>query len=253
MELQSVLKARYDQIYDRVANYKDMFPQHSKLRIELPLQNGVGRYEYDLKEAIVNNLTTFCLSRNDVVIPNGAAVLLGIAHKQAGKADVERIFSFPQICDGTRASVSEVGFKNKDIFNLYNGYVQWLVGSTVAWENQPMEDFLKIPRQQGAAVLDSSDAPVIEAIEPEFDIEKMIQLIMAKYFVCGTEDHKLTVNFPATGLDFGLAAADGTPITDGSYEARLILYFDVILVKNGTKLFNTTGDGPFKEASGRWE
>lgn len=243
MELQSVIKARFNEIYQKVAGYKDLFPQKTKLRLELPIENGQGRYVFDLKEHVVNHVSTFGLNRNDVLVPNAVGILISIGHTVNGTY-VEKLYSYAPKNDGVNPSVDPVGFTSNDIDNLYNGNVQWLVGTTQAWEAYPMEDFLKIPRQQGAFVLNNQDAAVQEGIRPEFHIEDCLTLLMPKYYIAGTQDHKITVNFDAAGLTFNL--------NDNNYTAKLVLYMDAFLIKNGTQLFNSSADGPFKEASGAW-
>ena len=104
-----------------------------------------------------------------------------------------------------------------------------------------MENFLKIPRQQGAFVLDSQDAAIAEGIEPEFTIEDALELLYTKYFIAGTQDHVMTVNFDAAGLTFAL--------NDSNYTAKLVLYMDAFLIKNGTKLTDISGNGAFKAAA----
>lgn len=248
--LQSVKKARFDQVWDIVRPYKaqGLFPQESKIRIELPLENGKGQYIFDLKEATVNNVTTQRLNRNDVFVPNSLGVMLAIRHIVNG-TPVETLYPYAPFNDGTNPSVHAVGFQNDNIKNLYQGFLQWLVDSTVMLESYPMEKFLKIPRQQGAFVLDSNDAAVQEGIQSEFELDKSLELLMPKYYIAGTRDHKITLNFPAAGLTFPLADANGVT-TD--YTAHIVLYMDGFLIKNGCQTFDGSGNGPFKEASGQW-
>ena len=248
MNFSEITQARLKELMALVANRKGVFVQRTKLRMELPIEPGVGQYIFDLKkESLGNGLTSFVLKRDDIIIPNAIGFLIAISHKVNG-TEVEQLYSFAPKNDGSTPSVFPVGFQTDAIENLYNGFVQWTVGSTVAWENYPMEVFKKVFRQQGAFVLDSNDDAVAEGIQPEHNIEKMLQPILAKYFVAGTQDHQMVVNFPAAGLTFPLCDADGVT-TD--YTAKLVLYMDCFKIKNGTKLIdvNINDSNPLAVAS----
>ncbi len=228
-------QARLKELSPLLANQRGIFWQRSKIRLELPILKGVGRYTFDLKkESFGNGLTTFPLKRDDVIVPNGIGVLISISHKVNG-TEVEELYSFAPKNDGTNPSVFPVGFMSGQIESLYNGFLEWTVGSVVAWDNYAMESFKKVFRQQGAFVLNSDDADVQEGIQPEHDIYDMLQPVLAKYFVSGMQDHQMTVNFPAAGLEF--------PLNDENYTAKLVLYIDCFKAKNGTKLLNVVVNG----------
>ena len=233
MNFSEITQARLKELMALVRGNAGVFVQRTKLRMELPIEPGVGQYIFDLKkESLGNGLTSFVLKRDDIIVPNALGFLIAISHKVNG-TEVEQLYSFAPKNDGSTPSVFPVGFQTDAIENLYNGHVQWTVGSTVAWENYPMEAFKKVFRQQGAFVLDSNDDAVSEHIQPEHEIEKMLQPILAKYFVAGTQDHQMIVNFPAAGLTFPLCDKSGVT-TD--YTAKLVLYMDAFKIKNGTKI-----------------
>lgn len=237
-------QARLKELMPLVAGRSGIFVQRTKLRMELPIEPGVGQYIFDLKkESFANGLTTFALKRDDVVIPNGIGVFISLSHKVNG-TEVEQLYSFAPKNDGTNPSVFPVGFKTDAIENLYNGFLQWTVGSTVAWENYAMENFKKVFRQQGAFVFSSDGASVQEGIQPEHNIEDMLQPVLAKYYVAGTQDHQMTVNFPAAGLTF--------PLNNEEYTAKLVLYFDCFKIKNGTKLIDVKIDDSNPLAVASW-
>lgn len=228
-------QARLKELAPLLTNQRGVFWQRSKIRLELPILPGVGRYTFDLKkESFGNGITTFPMKRDDVVVFNGIGVLLSLSHKVNG-TEVEELYSFAPKNDDATPSVYPVGFKNGNIESLYNGFLEWTVGSVVAWDNYAMESFKKVFRQQGAFVLSSEDEPVQEGIQPEHDIYDMLQPVLAKYFVSGMQDHQMTVNFPAAGLDFDL--------NDETYTAKLVLYIDCFKAKNGTKLLNVVVNG----------
>lgn len=247
MNFDQITQARLKELMALVASKPGVFVQRTKLRMELPIENGIGQYIFDLKkESLANGMTSFVLKRDDIVIPNALGFLIAISHKVNG-TEVEELYSFAPKNDGTNPSVFPVGFQTDAIENLWNGHVQWTVGSTVAWENYPMEAFKKVFRQQGAFVLSSADAAVQEGIQPEHQIEKMLQPILAKYYIAGTQDHQMVVNFPAAGLTFPLCDKNGVT-TD--YTAKLVLYLDCFKIKNGTKILNVVTDqNPLAQAA----
>lgn len=248
-DFNAMTQARLRELMSLVAGKRGVFVQRTKLRMELPIEPGVGQYIFDLKkESLGNGLTTFALKRDDIVVPNAIGFLIAISHKVNG-TEVEELYSFAPKNDGVNPSVFPVGFKTDQIENLYNGFLNWTVGSTVAWENYPMESFKKVFRQQGAFVLDSADAAVAEGIQPEHEIERMLQPVLAKYFIAGTQDHQMTVNFPAAGLTFPLCDKDGVT-TD--YTAKLVLYMDAFKIKNGTKIVNVNIDESNPLAQAAW-
>lgn len=249
MNYSDIVKARQKYLMSLVSGKKGVFVQRTKLRMELPIEPGVGQYIFDIKkESLGNGLTTFVLKRDDIVIPNGIGVLISIGHTVNGTY-VEQLYSFAPKNDGTNPSVFPVGFQTDAIENLYAGHLQWQVGSVLAWDSFAMENFKKVFRQQGAYVLDSNDAAVNECIQPEHDIEKMLQPILADYLVAGTQDHQMTVNFPAAGLTFPLCDKDGVT-TD--YTAKLVLYWDCFKIKNGTKILNVNIDNENPLAQAAW-
>lgn len=239
-----IVKARQKYLMGLVAGKKGVFVQRTKLRMELPIEPGVGQYIFDIKkESLGNGLTTFVLKRDDIVIPNGIGVLIALSHKVNG-TEVEQLYSFAPKNDGVKPSVFPVGFTTDSIENLYGGHMQWQVGSTLAWDSFAMENFKKVFRQQGAFVLDSNDAALNEQIQPEFEIEKMLQPILADYITAGTQDHQMTINFPAAGLTF--------PLNDSNYTAKLVLYWDCFKIKNGTKILNVNIDNENPLAVAAW-
>lgn len=235
-----IIKDRFDKVLAQLRGTK-IYPEESKLRVSLPLKASVGQYIFDIKNAVVDGLVEQHLDRNDVFIPNKWAVLIEFVNKATG---VKTLYSHPVFNDGVNPSVAPVGFVKRDIMSLYNGFLAWNVDNTVMLSTYPMEKFLKTPRQQGAFVLNSSDAAVQEGIEQEWSIDKALELIMPRYTIAGTRDHKITVNFPAAGLDFAL--------NDSNYEANIVLYMDGFLVKGGCEYKGGTGANPFGEAVGQW-
>ena len=239
LDIISIIKDRFDKVFSLLRGM-NVYPEESKLRISMPLKDGKGQYIFDIKNAVVDGTVEQHLDRNDVFVPNKWAVLIELVETATG---VRKLFSFAPKNDGVNPSVQPVGFQSDDIDSLYSGFLAWNVDNTVMLSAYPMEKFLKIPRQQGAFVLDSNDAAVSEGIETEWSLDKALELIIPKYIIAGTRDHKISVNFPAAGLTF--------PVTSG-YTANLVLYMDGFLVKGGCEYKGGSGSNPFGQAVGQW-
>lgn len=240
MDLRAIIKDRFDKVYSQLRG-TNIYPEESKLRISQPLLDGKGQYIFDIKNATVDGLVEQHLDRNDVFVPNKWGVLIEFVEKATG---VRKLYSFAPKNDGATPSVFPVGFSSDDIESLYSGFLAWNVDNTVMLSTYPMEKFHKIPRQQGAFVLDSNDAAVQEGIQAEWTLDKALELIMPRYTIAGTRDHKISVNFPAAGLTFPLNSAD--------YTANLVLYLDGFLVKGGCEYKGGNGQNPFGNAVGQW-
>lgn len=239
LDIISIIKDRFDKIY-RLVQGSTVYPEESKLRVSLPIQNGKGQYIFDIKNATVDGVVEQHLDRNDVFVPNRWGVLIEFVETATG---VRHLFSHAPYNDGVNPSVYPFGFTNGDIESLYSGFLAWNLDNQVVLSTYPMEKFKKTPRQQGAWVFDSNDAAVNEGIQEEWSMDKALELIMPKYVIAGTRDHKISVNFPAAGLTF--------PVTSG-YTANLVLYMDGFLVKGGCEYKGGNGTNPFGQAVGQW-
>ena len=233
-----IRKKRFDQVWDAIVAAglgNDLYPEEAKLRYSLPIENGKGQYIFKLcRNSAANNLTTFALTENDVFIPSAIGVMIAIT----GSDGVQHLYPYapkkPQGAD----SVYAAGFESDTIEALYNGHLTWKSGTNIILNQYPMEKFKKVPRQQGAFVLDSNDQAVSECIQPEWSIDKCLELLMARYTVAGNMDHFVHVNFDAATKTF--------PVTSG-YTAELVLFLDGFLVKGGAQTINgkrAFGDAP---------
>ena len=240
MNIFQIIKDRFDKVYAQLRG-TNIYPEESKIRVSLPIQDGKGQYIFDIKNAIVDGLVEQHLDRNDVFVPNQWAVLIELVEKATG---VKKLFSFAPKNNGNDPSVCPVGFTGDDIESLYSGFLSWNVDNTVMLSAYPMEKFRKVPRQQGAFVLASDDSAVHEGIMPEWSLDKALELIIPRYTIAGTRDHKISVNFPAAGLTF--------PLNDSDYEANLVLYMDGFLIKGGCEYKGGNGTNPFGQAVGQW-
>ena len=236
MNVNAIVKERLNKLMDQLAG-TNMWPSQSKLRLSLPIKDGKGQYIFNLKEG-GDGLSTFSLSRNDVFIPNFIGVLIEFVNNETG---VKKTYSFAPVNDGENPSIFQVGFLDDQIEKMYAGHLQWLLDNQVMMPAYPMENFHKVPETQGAFVLDSNDAAVQEGIQVERYLYDMLELVLPKYVIAGTHDHKITVNFDAAGNTF--------PCTDG-WTANLVLYMDGMLVQGGCEYKG--GVNPFEEAVGQW-
>lgn len=233
-----IRKQRFDAIWDLVKAAglsSDIYPEEAKLRYSLPIKNGMGQYIYKLcKNGEADNLTTFALNDNDVFFPSAIGVMIGIT----GADGVQHLYPYAPKAPVGVPSVYGAGFESDTIEALYNGNLTWKMGTNILLNQYPMEKFKKVPRQQGAFVLDSNDAAVAEQIQPEWEIDKCLELLMPRYCVAGNQDHFITVNFDAATKTF--------PVTTG-YTAELVLFIDGFLVKGGAQTINgkrAFGDAP---------
>lgn len=237
---EEILKSRLNSVIDMVSapGNENIHVEEGKIRIEKAIKNGQSQYVFDLKTTDVDNVTTFALDRNDVFIPSRWSVMIGIKHKTTR---VEKLYTFAPVNNGTNRSIFPVGFTTESINALYAGFMQWMVDNTAYLSRYPMEKFHKVPKTQGAFVLDSSDDPVDEGIQLERDLAKDLELIYPRFIIAGTRDHKITVNFDAAGLTYAL--------NDSDYEANLVLFMDGYLVKGGCQ----NGEkSPFGAVVGNW-
>lgn len=236
-----IKKKRFDQVWDLIASKglsKYIFPEEAKMRYSLPLVNGRGQYIFNLcRGAQADNLVTFNITENDVFVPSAIGVMIGIT----GSDGVQHLYPYAPKAPQGAPSVYAAGFESDSIEALYNGSLQWKQGTNIVLNQYPMEKFKKVPRQQGAFVLDSNDAPVQEGIQPEWSLDKCLELLMARYAIAGNRDNFVTVNFDAAGKTF--------PVTSG-YTAELVLIMDGFLVKGGAQTYE--GICAFDDAPARF-
>jgi len=238
-----IRKKRFDQVWDLITSkglISKIYPEEAKMRYSLPLKNGQGQYIFKLnRNSQVDNLTTFAITENDVFVPSGIAVMIGLT----GSDGVQRLFPYAPKAPQGKDSVYPFGFESDEIESLWNGNLVFKQDTNIVLNQYPMERFKKVPRQQGAFVLDSNDDAVSEGIQPEWNIDKYLELLMARYAIAGNRDNFMTVNFDAATKQF--------PVTTG-YTAELVLIMDGFLVKGGCEYKGGNGVNPFGQAVGQW-
>ena len=236
-----IMRERFVLLNQEYASYSGgkVYPEHSKLRIEVPLVAGVGRYQFDIKKTNITNSREQALDRNDVFVPNFMGLFLSL--QSTTKPATEVLRSFPAINDGANPSGYAAGFQNDDAEAIYNGKLVWLVDNGVLFNAYPTERFKRVPRTQSGFVLDSNDAAVVESVKPNWDIVSACDVVIPKLTIAGTRDHNITVNFDAQGLTF--------PVTTG-FVPVLVLYMDGYLIKGGCEYYD--GKNPNARAVGQW-
>lgn len=241
-DINAIKKARFDQVWDMISKSGasgKIYPEESKIRLEQKILDGKGQYIFNIKDNMsVDNVETFALDRNDVMVPNSIGIFLGIRNTTTKE---EVLYPYAPINDGTNPSIHKAGFTNPSIKKMYDGFLSWNVDTSVLLSRYPMEKFLHIPQVQGAFVLDSSNTAINEGIQSEWTLDQCLSLLMPRYIIAGTRDHKITVNFNAATLTF--------PVTAG-YEAYMVLMIDGFLVKGGCEYFG--GENWAGKAVGQW-
>lgn len=241
MNLTDLRRERFVAVNKEYQQYSNgaKYAEESKIRIETPLQNGVGQYVIDIKKQITGNKREVSLDRNDVFIPNFIGVF--VALQSTDKPATELLMSYPALTPDTGMTQYEAGFLSKDIFALYNGRLVWNIDNGVLLGSYPTERFLKVPQTQGAFLLDTADTAIPEQILPEWDVLKACDLVIPKLTIAGTRDHQITINFDAAGLNFDC--------TEG-YTPVLVFYMDGFLVKGGCEYLENSN--PNAKAIGMW-
>jgi len=214
MNTADLIRQRFEKVNSQYVNTSGgkVYAEPSKLRIETPLEAGIGSYTFDVKKTDIRNRREVALDRNDVFIPNFLGLFISL--QPTANPSTEILSSFPLYNDGVKPSPYVAGFQNKDIEALYNGKFTWTIDNGVLLSSYPTERFRKVPETQSAFVLDSNDSAVAEQILPEWDILKACDLLIPRFLIAGTRDHQITVHFDSAGLTF--------PVTTG-YKPYLVL------------------------------
>ncbi len=216
---QEMIRARYEGLLKSFGN--EVVAEPSKIRIEVPLKDGVGQYRIPIKKT-VENLREKSLDRNDVFVPNYMGVFFGF--QVTGKESAMKMYPFaPQVGTG---KIAQEGFTTSDPNALYNGTLTWQVDSQLILSAYPTENFKKVPETQGAVIYDGEELVNIGE-QVEYTIQDACELVIPRILVAGTRDHVINVNFDAANLSFAaeVDGEDATPV--------LVFYLDGFLIKNG--------------------
>lgn len=238
-----IKKERFDKVFALILAAGAVFaqnvhPEESKIRLEQELVNGKSQYIFNPKEG-GKGPREITLDRNDVFIPNQIGLFLAL--RSTTNPAIEYLFPFVPQNNGTDPSVFPVGFKNDDAEAIYAGFLQWQIGTQMLLSSYPTEKFKKVPEVQGAFVLNSTDEAVNEGIQMQWSLDDYMELLLERITICGTREHKITVNFDASNTDYAC--------TEG-YKPYLVLMMDGYLVKSGCE--HIAGENAWPEAVGQW-
>lgn len=200
-------------------------PQESKLRVSVPLVNGMGQYEFDIKEKADTIIGDVSLNRNDLFIPYGFALALMFDENiPTGKSS---LLSYPIL-----ASKASEGFMTADAEAIYNGKLEIIIDQTQVNESFPTEVFRHVPETQPCVILDSDNNTVSTGLVPQFDMAEVMHPLAPAYFLQGTMDTKIKVTFNGNGSNFAIASTDNPTQASTTRSARLVFLSVGILVKN---------------------
>ena len=190
----------------------------SLIRIDEPLVNGQGVYNFNLKKENLS-ASESNLKRNDLFVCLGLGVFLTV--KDSTKPGTEQLLTYA-LQENTSAGI--VGFKTQDINALYNGFLHITTGTTVNFNALPCGLFERIPCYQPELVYDGSAGMIANGAKPAFDLNRDLQIMAEELVFAGTQDHKIQVSFPT------FAAADYTSATSNceTYISFVALGYRVI-------------------------
>lgn len=215
-------RSRFERVV-KWCNANGVVPEESFLRVSEALLSGVGTYNFDIKNG-KKAATDVTLNRNDLFIPFGIGMFIAFDGKNsAGNPDGKGTFYTFAPKAGTN---QPIGFTKDDIDALYNGILSMNFGQTVINSAFPMLNFRHIPETQNVAIYDGANM-VSANIQPQFDILDALYPLAPAYYMQGTEDIQIRVDFPASGANFALTTPSGVTV-----EPRLYLYLSGVLVKN---------------------
>lgn len=240
MNTADLIRNRYERLHAEFGSV--VTPEPSKIRIEVPLKDGVGQYKFDVKKAIVNDREQG-LDRNDVFVPNFFSVMFGF--QSAEHPETMSLYPYaPRV--GTNL-VAQEGFTNDNANSLYNGKLTLQIDNQMILNAYPTENFKKVPEEQGCVIFDG-EALVNMGIQPEFTIQDACELLIPRILIAGTRDIKFTLSFDAAGLTFPATTggADGETLTP-----VLVFYMDGFLMKNGCEKGIGTSD-QINKVVGNW-
>lgn len=215
-------RERFQSVLDW-AKKNDVVPEESILRVSQPLKNGNGRLSFDIKNGRKNEMDV-TLDRNDLFIPNG--FMVGIAFEKTDSFG-NPLGSAPLHTYAPAAgSNTPVGFKTRDIEALYNGLMTIKFGQTVVNSSFPMLNFKHVP-----AVQPELSGTGTLGMQAEFDMMDALYPLAPKYYIQGTEDIKIDINFNGVDADFTVCEAATPTQASATYTPHVYLVMTGVLVK----------------------
>lgn len=214
-------------------------PQVSKLRVGVPLENGKGRYDFDIQNAKPQYPGEVVLNRNDVFIPFGMGILLSfdnIITEANGNVTAAPTGKSPLFSYAPKAGVeNKYGFLTDDIEALYNGTLSQYVDQTLLQQSFPAELFKHVPGNVPAHIIDQEGDEVSLGIQAEYNFESALHSVVPNIIYQGDMDIRTIVEFNGTGSDFRVASADDPAAALTNVGAYLNFVMYGILIKNAAQ------------------
>ena len=174
---------------------KGIVPQTANIRIESEFKLGKGTHRFDVKkDESIARITEKVIRRNDLFLVKSIGVALMI--ETVGLEGHAPLMTYPLLQSAALPSGLN-GFANNHAEVIYNGHLQMKTGSRVNFSRFPLDKFRFVPETQPVKIL--ADATVFESsgIVPQFDHDKLMQMLPEEIVLAGTKDQPIEINYPA--------------------------------------------------------
>lgn len=220
-------KENMERIFKFYAN-QGTAPEQGLIRIETPLQNGKGHYEFDIKkdssllspsERSMDQWDIFCVT----------SLMIGLRVEQVAKPGFAPLLTYAFL--GDAGITSQKGFDTNDIEAFYNGTFSMQTNQVKNIENLALNNFLYVPETQpsGATQKAQCDLSSVKLVLPE-------SVIFA-----GTTKHNLAVDFPYTASSVFYAEGESS-YTD--YQPKIVFEAHGYTIKGGASAEYKVDENP---------
>lgn len=210
--------------------------QTAQIRIEVPFEKGRGNYDIDIRKE-VKRITEKTLKRNDLFVARAFALALMVeTDTMKGHAP---LLSYP-LQTSAALPTGLNGFANQDAYAMYNGDLSLKTGQSVNYSRFPLLGFLNVPETQPVSI-SNGGALASAAIAPQFNLDNILYELPEEVVLAGTQDHKITVEFPANTTS-DIKGATGTT-------AFMVFIVEGWLYEGGTnEVFKRDSKNPYANA-----
>jgi len=228
------LRERFDK-GARFYKTKDIAPQRTLLRVELPFTASNGTYKFDLKkDPSLARATENLLKRGDLFVANSIGLAL-MAELDAAKGTAPLV-SYP-IQASTALPTGLKGFTNTNGFAVYNGFLTMKTGQVVNIAKFPTAPFLHIPETQpGLYATGATFVATGAGIMPRFNLDDVLLPLPEELVFSGNKDQPIRLEFPAC-----------TVAAEASCTAYAVLLVDGWLYENGNSEDCHSADNPYTD------
>jgi hypothetical protein len=239
--------------FQRVNNYygkKGLSPQLSLIRIEENLVNGQGVYNFDLKKentsAVERNL-----KRNDlfVTLALGVGTRIEIIEKpNSTLVDFSPRICYPLQSSGTGPAEGAIGFATEDINAMYNGTLYIATGTTVNFNDLPMNLFLsKEDRERIYQYNPSGQTQYIFNGGKKYAFENQLKTMAEEITFSGTQDHVVKVSFPTFATSDYQAIDPTAGSGTNTYQSKIVFLALGYRVVGGTQPQYNEASNPYAD------